>query len=243
MTAFQSQASVLEAGMNDASSSEQEPAACQPGEQRASSGCVAEQIIDWQTNGSEAVLESLLRCVLPRLESVIQRVLRRRGIRDASAIDDTLSLVPDHLRRLPRREDGERDVARFAPRPAVAGGAARGDAGIAYLMQLAHSRAIDVARRRQRRATRVFSEIGSQDGIAFEATIIGDDPIGAASPNLRDSIAEAASRLEPRQRLVIELLLAGKSQAMIAHVLEVSEGTVSRLRLKAIESLRQILDS
>jgi len=229
--------------MKDASASDQEPAAFRPGEQRASSGGVAAQIIAWQTNGSEAVLESLLRCVMPRLESVIQRVLRRRGIRDASAIDDTLSLVLDHLRRLPGCEDGERDVARFAPRLPVAGGVARGDAGIAYLVQLANSRAIDVARRRQRRATRVFSEIGSLDGTAFEATIIGDDPIGAASPKLRDTIAESAARLEPRQRLLIELLLAGKSQAMIAHVLEVAEGTVSRLRLKAIESLRQILDS
>jgi hypothetical protein len=59
MTAFQSQASVLEAWMKDASSSEQEPAAFRPGEQRASSGGVAAQIIAWQTNGSEAAIESL----------------------------------------------------------------------------------------------------------------------------------------------------------------------------------------
>ena len=51
-----------------------------------------------------------------------------------------------------------------------------------------------------------------------------------------------ARRSDWRQRLVVELLLEGKSQALIAHVLGVNEGTVSRLRARAIASLRRILD-
>jgi DNA-directed RNA polymerase specialized sigma subunit len=41
---------------------------------------------------------------------------------------------------------------------------------------------------------------------------------------------------------VVELLLAGKNQALIAHVLDVCEGTVSRLRTRAIAELRQIME-
>ena len=234
---------MLGAGMKKGLSSEEEVAACRPGEQSTSLGPVAEQIIDWQMSGSERVLEALLRAVLPRLESAIQRSLRRQGIHDLSAIDDTLSLILDHLRRLPGVGNGERHVAKFIPRPAVTRGVAGGDAGIAYLEQLACSRAVDVARRRRRQAPQVFSALCPQSKKPFEETIVGDDAIGNTSPTIRDLVCEAAARLEPRQRLLIELLLAGKSQAMIAHVLEVAEGTVSRLRLKAIESLRRILDS
>jgi DNA-directed RNA polymerase specialized sigma subunit len=41
--------------------------------------------------------------------------------------------------------------------------------------------------------------------------------------------------------MVIELLLEGKSQAVISHALDVCEGTVSRLRTRAIASLRSLM--
>ena len=44
--------------------------------------------------------------------------------------------------------------------------------------------------------------------------------------------------LPPRERLVMELVLEGKNQAVIAHVLDVCEGTVSRIRMRAIATLR-----
>ncbi|MBM4021025.1 MAG: hypothetical protein FJ284_02060 [Planctomycetes bacterium] len=46
----------------------------------------------------------------------------------------------------------------------------------------------------------------------------------------------AAVRLELR-RVVAGVLLEGKSQATIAHVLGVHEGTMSRLRAQAIDAL------
>jgi len=52
---------------------------------------------------------------------------------------------------------------------------------------------------------------------------------------------DAILHLPPRERLVMELLLEGKNQATIAHVLDVCEGTVSRLRMRAIASLRDLM--
>jgi DNA-directed RNA polymerase specialized sigma subunit len=39
----------------------------------------------------------------------------------------------------------------------------------------------------------------------------------------------------------MELLLEGKNQATVAHVLDVCEGTVSRLRMRAIATLRDLM--
>ena len=49
---------------------------------------------------------------------------------------------------------------------------------------------------------------------------------------------DAIGRLEPRDRLVCELLLDGHSQAAIAARLGLSAGTVSRIRHRAIKTLR-----
>ena len=52
------------------------------------------------------------------------------------------------------------------------------------------------------------------------------------------SLHQELERLEPRLRTVIAMLLEGKSQVTIAHALGVCEGTVSRLRVRAIDQLR-----
>ena len=65
---------------------------------------------------------------------------------------------------------------------------------------------------------------------------------GASTPaGLCDRLREAVERLPARERLVAELLLEGKSQATIAHVLDVCEGTVSRLRSRAVGLLKELL--
>jgi len=133
-------------------------------------------------------------------------------------------------------------VTRFAPRSPGPPCGIDSDAGAAYLEQLARSRAIDAARRRKRRGSLVFSQLDSPSRTPFAETIIGADAEGTAASYRYDLVCEAVLQLEPRQRLLVELLLAGKSRAMIAHVFEVTEGTVSRLRSRAIESLRQILN-
>jgi RNA polymerase sigma factor (sigma-70 family) len=52
---------------------------------------------------------------------------------------------------------------------------------------------------------------------------------------------DAIPHLPARERLVMELLLEGKTQATIAHVLDVCAGTVSRLRMRAIATLRDLV--
>jgi RNA polymerase sigma factor (sigma-70 family) len=71
----------------------------------------------------------------------------------------------------------------------------------------------------------------------YEAT--GEDV--AAQTDLCVRLRDIIPRLPPRERTVIELLLEGKSQAVIAHMLEVCEGTVSRLRGRATAALRNLL--
>jgi hypothetical protein len=47
----------------------------------------------WQQSGRHAVLEQLIHTAEPVASCVIERVLRRRGIRDPQAVDDALLLV------------------------------------------------------------------------------------------------------------------------------------------------------
>ena len=63
-------------------------------------------------------------------------------------------------------------------------------------------------------------------------------PLAAMCCRLHDAI----QFLEPRERTVIEMLLDGKPQVVIAHAIDVSEGTVSRLRSKALAALRLLLE-
>jgi RNA polymerase sigma factor (sigma-70 family) len=198
---------------------------------------VAELVVAWQESGSHEAFERLVAAALPRLGPLVAATLLGRGIEDPAASDDAIALVLDHLRRLVDTGLDERHVAKFC---ATRSHAAPSDAGWGYLRQLARSRACDVARERRRQSL-VFSQLQSRGGEDFELTIPGSAAGGTAPPPLTDRLREAARSLEPRQRQLVELLLDGKSQAVIAHVLGTSEGTVSRLRARAIKELRRIL--
>ena len=201
---------------------------------------IADALRAWQETADESWLAHVITHTLPRLEHAARSVLRRLHISDWSAVDDTLSLVFDHLRRLPAPMPGERTVARFVnhrdTRHSV------GDPGLAYLVWLAHERAFDVARQRKREATRRmrFMNLGHVphvDGTGIDAHTNADEVESDVTARLPDAVA----LLEPRLRSVVELLLEGKSLAVIAHVLGVCEGTVSRLRTRAIAELRRLL--
>ena len=206
---------------------------------QAAPRAVADALQAWQETGDVAWLEHVIAETLPRLERAARGLLRSLQIDDWSAVDDTLSLVLDHLRRLPATNSGERTVARFEHRRDTGRG---GDPGLAYLVWLAHERAFDVARRRKRQTNRHRLYMSAHhappiDGADFEA-------LADSSETDRDTAARlqtALALLEPRSRTVIQLLLDGKSQAVIAHVLGVCEGTISRLRARAIAELRRLL--
>lgn len=201
---------------------------------------IADALRAWQETADESWLEHVITQTLPRLEHAARSVLRRLHVSDWSAVDDTLSLVFDHLRRLPATMPGERTVARFVnhrdTRHSV------GDPGLAYLVWLAHERAFDVARQRKRQATRRmrFMNLGHVphvDDTGIDALTNADEVESDVTARLQDAVA----LLEPRLRTVVELLLEGKSQAVIAHVLVVCEGTVSRLRTRAIAELKRLM--
>lgn len=200
-------------------------------------------LLEWQSSGDTLCLESLITTITPFLERIAAQTLRRHGIHDTSAIDDTTELVFDHLRRLPLARSDERSVVKFDPaRPRCR--CARGSAAKAYLRRLTHDRAIDVtrARRRRDRHATPLSQLGDTETITLaRAAILAleDDSEPVASNSAR--LNAAIDRLEPRLRTVIELLLQGKSQVTIAHAINACEGTVSRLRVKAIAELRRLL--
>jgi RNA polymerase sigma factor (sigma-70 family) len=59
--------------------------------------------------------------------------------------------------------------------------------------------------------------------------------------DLCTQLQEVIPMLPPRERMVIELLLEGKSQAVISHMIGVCEGTASRLRSRATAKLRALM--
>jgi RNA polymerase sigma factor (sigma-70 family) len=193
----------------------------------------------WQETGRETEFEAIVAEVRPQVEQVAERVLHRQGLRDPAAVDDAVSLVLDHLRRLCDAEGRDRPVAKFAP---IAGGGCHEprDPGRTFVACLAKDRARDVVRARRRQRSVPFSQLGAEATRAFEQRLVASDP-AADGPPLIDRVRAAAERLEPRQRLLVELLLEGKNQAMIAHVLGVCEGTVSRLRIRAIAALQSLV--
>lgn len=200
-------------------------------------------LLEWQSSGDEQCLEDLVRMIMPMLERVAARTLQRLGIHDRSAIDDTTSLVFDHLRRLPSQPPGERCVMPFVADRTRCHCEQR-DSGAAYLHRLTHDRAIDVVRARRRRARHAtpISEFGDTAHIGvYRWTEVDAAEDMAAADADSASLHQEIDRLEPRLRTVIAMLLDGKSQVAIANTLGVCEGTVSRLRVRAIDQLRRTM--
>lgn len=188
----------------------------------------------WQASGDPARLDLVVAAVRQVIEAVATRTLARCHVADRSAVDDVVSLVLDHLRRLPCGDDDERAVAAFR------GDESAGGRGLAYIRLLSRNRAIDVvrSRRRHERHGPVFSALDG-DGrraVAAEAAAEGD-----ATADIHERLFDAVTRLEPPLREVVQLLLDGKSQTVIAHMLDVCDGTVSRLRRRALDRLRRLL--
>ena len=196
---------------------------------------VTTALIHWQETGEEQWLRSLVATTMSELEHVAAVSLRRLGVHDRSAVDDALSLVLDHLRRLRGTAPGDQAVARF---DAARRSGTRGDPGRAYLTWLVRERSLDVARQRLRLAKH---RRPLTDQAIFHLRPIAPRDDRPDDHERREQFHAALERLEPRLRSVVEMLLAGKSQAVIAHVLDVCEGTVSRLRARAIAVLRELL--
>ena len=193
----------------------------------------------WQASGDHAALQTLVTAIHDDARQFIARALARVGIRDPDATDDAFALVLGHLRRLPGTDGGERGVSCFR----VSAHATCGDPGAAFIHWLCRERALDVAhsRRRGGRRCRTFSDLDDSSMHRIESLPLGHGEVPAAPAADDSALSRAIAQLEPRQHTVVELALAGKTQAVIAHVLGVSEGTVSRIRTRAISELRRIM--
>ncbi|MFM7136981.1 MAG: RNA polymerase sigma factor [Planctomycetota bacterium] len=198
-------------------------------------------MLRWQATGAAAAFEAIVDAVRPQVEQVAKWVLRRHGLRDPAAVDDAVSLVFDHLRRLSASQIGARSVAEFVPASSWARCDASRDPGRQFIVCLTTNRARDVVRSRRRQKSVPFSQLGADATRAFEQTIAAPAAATAGPPPI-DRVRTAVARLEPRQRLLVEMLLEGKSQAMIAHVLGVCEGTVSRLRARTIAAIQMLVE-
>ncbi len=211
-------------------------------------GCptIERLLLAWQATGDQSHLEPLVAAIRPLAERMAAATLHRYGIRDSFAVDEVVSLVLDHLRRLPGAPTDERQVASFAPRRNARCNDSLSDPGQAFLVWLTRERAADVARsrRRQARHTTVFSALEKPARHRLQDSAAPGDAAGddiAAQADLCVRLRDVIPRLPPRERTVIELLLEGKSQAVIAHVIGVCEGTVSRLRVRGTGLLRTLL--
>jgi RNA polymerase sigma factor (sigma-70 family) len=191
----------------------------------------------WQATNDPEQLAVLVGAVRPMVEAVAVRVLRSRRIKDQSAVDDVLSLVLDHLRRLPGGQEGERPVAMFR------GADPGSDRGGRFIRLLARNRSLDVARSHRRHWRRECSFSSAGDTVRWSLANPDDAARQEAEADVHDRLVVAIDRLEPDLQAVVRMLLDGKSQAVIAHVLGVCPGTVSRARRRAMAKLRGLMGS
>lgn len=192
---------------------------------------VSSLLVRWQSTGDASSFEALVGLVRPIVEEAARRMLRSARVADPSAVDDCVAIVLDHLRRLPGTAVGERTVSPFRP--------AGGDSGVGFVRWLAKERARDVARasRRRARLTMTFSQLDPSESARLAWTSV--EPAPDETPTER--VRRAITTLDARAQEVLTRLLDGESQAAIAKSMGVCEGTVSRIRAKAIEGIRRSL--
>ena len=197
---------------------------------------ITAMLLAWQSTADERHLQSLLRVSSHLIRRTARSVLVRHGVADPAAVDDAVSLVLDHVRRLAGVSTNEKKVSRFKPSRT----AAATNPGEAYLIWLSTKRARDVARTRRTRARFVQSLSHVEKGNSLTPL---QALVGPSANDTDDLILlhRAIEGLKDRQAVVIQMLITGQSQATIAAELNVCEGTVSRLRTRAITRLRRLL--
>lgn len=202
---------------------------------------ICKLLLAWQSSADESDLESLIRATGSLIDRIARATLRRHSISDPDAVDDAVSLVLDHVRRLAGSGTTERRVSPFVCHDA---GEAT-DPGASYLAWLTTERSRDVARKRHRHARRFqpLSSLGSvPSGVGRRlASMPPSDGTIDSQGSTPERIERAIGRLDPRLATVLRMLLDGKPQTVIASTLHVCEGTVSRMRARAIVAVRQLM--
>lgn len=185
---------------------------------------LASLIDKWQATGDADTFALLWSAAASTVCRSARLALARSDIRDPAAVEDAISLVLDHLRRLP-----EGAVAKYRQDRSAAN----------YLSWLARQRAKDVIRGRRRRREKVWPEL--PDVAAPPVDFVGAEEETTSRGELLAALADAVAALDERSRNVIQRHLAGDKQGRIAKDLGVCEGTVTRIRQRAMERLGGLL--
>jgi len=186
-------------------------------------------LLAWQERGEAEDFRHLWTLVSSAVEHDATTVLRRSGVRDPAAVDESVSLVMDHLRRLPLGTVRRFEATRHT----------HGDGATLYVRWLSRRRALDIVRQR-RRQVRTFTDIAATEGRDPERSVPDDRQ--AMADDSAALLRQALRQLDPRSRQVLEWLLAGWTQARISRELGVCEGTVTRIRQKALDHLRKAMN-
>jgi len=204
----------------------------------------------WQQHGLAGDFEKFLVYALPVIEGTVrQQLTHLNQLADQALADEALALVLDHLRRLPTCVDkppgitrgqlpsstAERPVSCFRLSVDVA------NSGERYLTWLTQRRTVDTIRRcqRERQRCRNFSALAQGQLARAQAANERGLRREAQQTEINDNrlawIQRMLAELSPPDRLLMELVLKGKTLVVISHVLDCAEGTVSRRR-KRIEA-------
>lgn len=201
---------------------------------------VAELLSRWQATGDHDTFGALYQAIYPTVMSMARAELRRHGCLSPASVDEVLSLVLEHVRRLHAASPTERSVAVFAARQS-----AQGDPGERYVVWLTRARSRDVLRRDRRRSRRLVTFSALRQGrdvstsrangftTAESATSVAD-----GDPSRLRIVRLALEGLDAQSRQVVEWTLAGRPRHEIAQALGVCAGTVCRRLQRSIERLR-----
>jgi RNA polymerase sigma factor (sigma-70 family) len=198
---------------------------------------VTRLLVEWQRSRCPLHFAQMIEAIRPLMEKTARCTLHRRGCRDPHAMDEVESLVMEHLWRLTESAKPGARVTAFTP-PTSADGR---DHGLAYVTWLTTRRALDVLRRRRRCSEResLFSEIADAE-CRCTANITAADG-NATDDEQAVMVRNALRTLDQRSQQVMAMLLSGLAQIEVAKQLGLCEGTISRVRSRAVEQLGGIL--
>ncbi len=205
---------------------------------------VSRLLLAWQAHRQQGTggdkLASLCDAVRPIIEDRARVVFLRARVADLSCVDETTTLVFDHLWRLSESSAGFGSVKPFDAGRAQTGSTT--DPGTIYIQWLSKHRALDVLRARRRLARREMPLDDCSHADQHEVAIAGtaaDE--GDSVPEARMPLEQAIVVLDERSQCVLGLLLQGQSQTQVAREIGVCEGTVSRIRSRAIGQLQLLM--
>lgn len=132
-------------------------------------------------------------------------------------------------------------LGRFRPDPTRPGSSFR-----SWIFSIAHNVVIDVVRRtRPHQSLDRANTVWDDDAAALHDRLADDDPTPeewALAAESRAELADLLETLPERQRAIVELRLAGLTNAEIAEVLGMSYPAVRSAQYRAFLALRRLLD-